>query len=357
MATYICSGDSMPAHVNVNGVWRGVREIWVRSGGQWRRTWDGFVQNGGSRNFHRARTEVTIAGAASTDIAGLFGGEWTANRRKQLTVTGATGPLFIGSDFGGELTIRVGSGMSISGFGGDRGVPGSTEGKPGGAALNTSFGDPSRLFLENYGEIRGGGGGGGRGGNGGPGAWQDTVFDGTRADATYIGGTGATIVFQDAVVDNTMISGSAGWCWGGNLMLITPLGVNEIEFGGARYWIGNQFHNDGSRGYYQISRSHKEWRYENGGGGGDGGYGAGWVQGRTNGNPGGTAHPSTGRGGNGGTGGDWGNNGGRGENGQAGNNGNGNSGHEGGIAGPGVRGWNRFTVINEGVIHGRRDNS
>lgn len=351
MATFICSGDSMPAHVKVSGVWREVKEIWVRSGGQWRRTWDGFVQNGGSRNFHHARTEVTIAGAASTDIAGLFGGEWTANRRKQLTVTGATGPLFIGSDFGGTLTIKINGDASVNGLGGYRG-DGATGwgGKPGGTALETWYGDSSRLFLENYGWIRGGGGGGGRGGNGGGGAWEETIREpsgGFRQDGTQPG--------QGSHVRRRAGMGERYWVWGSNQIAVNF--EDGLWQGSTYYSLGPAYHTDFFDTYYGIAREWKEWRYENGGFGGDGGWGAGWGQNRSNGANGGDApHWSSGRGGRGGDGGDWGQAGGGGEHGWGGNNGSGTDGGGGGAAGAAVRGWGRFNIVSAGGIAGDRVN-
>ena len=348
----------MPAHVQSGGVWRPVKEIWVKSGNEWRRTWNGYVENNGTRMFHHAMTEATIQGQGRTDIASLFGGEWTAHRRKQLVVTGATGPLYIGSDFGGTLNIKVNGGASIIGFGGDRGWNDRWEGTPGGAALETWFGDPSKLSLENYGSIAGGGGGGGRGGNGGGGAWQVTVRE--PAEGFYSDGTwnGNAYRFARDHQYGVWPFNNVRWYWDYNHLGNTQDWNTELWIGGTKYTFGPEFSRDPFDALSGIAREWQEWRYANGGDGGTGGYGIGWGQGRTNGDPGQPGGgPNAGQGGRGGAGGGYGEWGASGEHGWGGNNGGGGGGGGGGAPGPSVRGWNRFNVIVAGSTAGERLNT
>ena len=182
IANYL--SPTLHSRIKSGGTWRWVDQLSVKSGGSWRTVKQAYVKSGGSwRKFHDAENVFTFYVTLSGTRTSTFNlSNWLNNSGYQspslgrtynngdrirgvIHVTGNAGgnPGINIGNFGGEsrVYIKVNSGARIAGRGGNGGNVGSG-GQSAGTALYTRTG----VFIENNGNMWGGGGGGRGGQNG-----------------------------------------------------------------------------------------------------------------------------------------------------------------------------------------------
>ena len=172
------------SRIKSGGTWRWVDQLSVKSGNSWRTVKQAYVKSGGNwRKYHDTENVFTFyvtLGGTRTSTFNLS--NWLSNSgyvsptlgrtynngdriRGVIHVTGTQGgnPGINIGNFGGEsrVYIKINSNCRIAGYGGNGGNIGGG-GQSAGTALYTRTG----VFIENNGNMWGGGGGGRGGQNG-----------------------------------------------------------------------------------------------------------------------------------------------------------------------------------------------
>ena len=167
------------SRIKHDGTWRWVDQLSVKSGGSWRTVKQAYVKSGGTwRKFHDAENVFTFNVVLDGTRTSTFNlGTWLSNSgyvspslgrtynngdriKGIIHVTGTQGGnpgVYIGN-FGNEsrVYIRINSNCRIAGYGGNGGNI-DASGQSAGTALYTRTG----VFIENNGNLWGGGGGAG----------------------------------------------------------------------------------------------------------------------------------------------------------------------------------------------------
>ena len=172
------------SRIKSGNTWRWVDKLSVKHSNSWRTVKQAYIKSGGNwRKFHDAENVFTFYVTLSGTRTSTFNlSNWLSNSgyvspslnrtynngdriRGVIHVTGTAGgnPGINIGNFGGEsrVYIKVNSGARIAGRGGNGGNVGSG-GQSAGTALYTRTG----VFIENNGNMWGGGGGGRGGQNG-----------------------------------------------------------------------------------------------------------------------------------------------------------------------------------------------
>ena len=172
------------SRIKSGGTWRWVDKLSVKHSNSWRTVKQAYIKSGGSwRKFHDAENVFTFYVTLSGTRTSTFNlSDWLSNSgyvspslnrtynngdriRGVIHVTGTQGgnPGINIGNFGGEsrVYIKINSNCRIAGRGGNGGNVGSG-GQSAGTALYTRTG----VFIENNGNMWGGGGGGRGGQNG-----------------------------------------------------------------------------------------------------------------------------------------------------------------------------------------------
>jgi hypothetical protein len=299
--------------------------------------------------FHGLSAAITAtisAGAASADISGLFGSDWTTSEAKVLNVnSGVThGILTIPGTMGGTLTIN--NNGTIQGTGGGAGAAG------GNAISNSASG----VTIVNNGTISGGGGGGGTGGVGGN---STTSTSSTLREPT----SGANYNASNYHWRTSGVCGGAALKWNGSTITTGHGGTSHTS---GSYTYYRDAYQGGPPAWqicgaptgalafadYAVYRTSTTTTTSTvtGGAGGSGGVGAGYGQSATSGASG-VAVGGAGDGGTGGTGGAFGAAGSTGGTGTNGTTTNGSTGAAGGAAGAAVSGT-AVTYTDNGTTNG-----
>lgn len=357
----------MAIFVKDGGIWKPVKDVYHRSGGNWQLSNFNYIKDAGIwKNAHTAEYVLTAPNnATAINLATSFNnaesGLWASPKRKRLIVNGNRGPVTVNSAFGGTLIIEVTGSGAISGNGGAAGAGNRGVGGVGGDALTVH--NVTGVQVINNGWIRGGGGGGGGGGNGGPGffntnirepasghAWQKNVYEYTSR---------AMQESPSKSNPNPPVYAYRYWIvWGGTYLLNGtqyPVPFRpSMTFGGITYYTEAAWKQGQDSGIY---RTYTTTTHTSGGIGGAGGRGQGINQSNSNGVGGTLGGTNAGNGGTGNWGDGYGLPGLQGHAGGAGNNGGGTAGGAGGASGRSIVGWNRIIYSGSGSRAGAVVNS
>ena len=182
IANYL--SPTLHSRIKHDGTWRWVDQLSVKSGGSWRTVKQAYVKSGGTwRKWHDTENVFTFAVELSGTRTSTFNlNSWLTSSgyvsptlgrtynngdriRGVIYVTGTQGgnPGINIGNFGSDsrVYIRINSNCRIAGYGGNGGGL-NANGNGGGTALYTR----TPVFIENNGNMWGGGGGGRGGQNG-----------------------------------------------------------------------------------------------------------------------------------------------------------------------------------------------
>lgn len=345
----------MTALVNVAGVWKSSKGIFIRQGGSWVPVRYAYVKDGGVwKQFFSTEVVVTLSSNTNIDISSLFSAADWSNPDIMKRVIIPNG-VSIGSTDVGRAALRSGGGLAgmlkIENSGTILGCGGAINGGVGGDAF---LADDAGIHLINHGDIWAGGGGGGKGGQGGAGTYTATITDGPH----YSGVHGSPAWFW---MDSTKLekggTNATRISWDGSEITVSPTHASSYVNGGYTYYRGNFRERQSSQktrvDAYEVSRSHSSTKSATGGNGGDGGRGQGYSVAYTGGSSGAAGGTNAGTGGNGGSGAAWGQSGADGSAGTDGNAGSGFAGQPGGLAGFAIKNIANVTLTNTGSWRGR----
>jgi hypothetical protein len=334
----------MTLHAKQAGAWSTVQSLYVKQSGVWVPVQNAYVKNAGAWvEYYSSEVVVTIAAnSTNVNLSTLFtSAVWTSSTNKRVVINAG---VTIGATSTGFAAVRTGTGwggiLTLQNAGTIQGAGGAGPSAPGGWAL---LADSGGLIVNNSGTIRSGGGGGGNGGSGGGGQYNYTVTEGPvynypNGNPRYWWKTGNS-------------SSADSVYWAGSLYVFGNIN-SPYTLAGITWTRGTKMVDDGTDGYFYVSRSYQATANTSGGDGGAGGRGQGHDGGNVGGSAGSAGGTNAGAGGTGGGGGTWGANGATGNSGGNGNRTGGTAGAAGGIAGISYNASN-VIMTNTGTITGR----